>query len=79
MALPLVYQNKVGGVLCLADSLPLEPDMEVKEFARMAAEHLAQFLENFFIKRRLYNLQQQSAQTGEPAEEAFNDADAGRA
>ncbi|MDR2050795.1 MAG: GAF domain-containing protein [Deltaproteobacteria bacterium] len=79
MALPLVYQNKVRGVLCLADRLPLELDMEVREFARMAAEHLAQFLENFFIRRRFHNLQQQSARTGEAAGEALPEMDSDHA
>ncbi len=58
MAIPLVIQRKVRGVLCLASETPLDIGMEVQEFGRMAAEHLALFLENLFVKCRLRDLHQ---------------------
>lgn len=58
IAIPLVIQRKVRGVLCLASEAPLEIDSEVQEFARMGAEHLSLFLENLFVKCRLRDLHQ---------------------
>lgn len=58
LALPLIIQRKVRGVLCLASETPVDTGSEVQEFARMAAEHLALFLENLFVKCRLRDLHQ---------------------
>lgn len=53
MVLPLIIQGSPWGVLCLADEAPLSLAEETRAFAGMAAEHLALFLENLFIKCRL--------------------------
>lgn len=58
LAIPLIIQRKVRGVLCLASEAPLDTGSEVQEFARMAAEHLSLFLENLFVKCRLRDLHQ---------------------
>lgn len=58
LTIPLVIQRKVRGVLCMASVEPLDTGSEVQEFARMAAEHLALFLENLFVKCRLRDLHQ---------------------
>ncbi|MDR2892365.1 MAG: GAF domain-containing protein [Deltaproteobacteria bacterium] len=56
MALPLIIQRKVRGVLCLASKSPLPIGADVQDFARMASEHLALFLENLYVKCRLRDL-----------------------
>jgi GAF domain-containing protein len=56
MAVPLVIQRKTRGVLCLAHGTPMRVDEPAKDFVRMAAEHLALFLENLYIKCRLRDL-----------------------
>lgn len=58
LAIPLIIQRKVRGVLCLASEAPVDIGSEVQEFARMSAEHLALFLENLFVKCRLRDLHQ---------------------
>lgn len=58
LAIPLIIQRKVRGVLCLASELPVDIGSEVQEFVRMSAEHLALFLENLFVKCRLRDLHQ---------------------
>lgn len=50
MALPLIVQRKTRGVLCLARETPFEITGETRDFAHMAAEHLALFLENLYVK-----------------------------
>lgn len=59
MAIPLVFQRKVRGVLCLASAQALELDAEAREFACLAGEYLAQLLETFSIKCRLRDMHQQ--------------------
>jgi GAF domain-containing protein len=56
MLMPLVIQRKVRGVLCLASKKPLLIDQDVQDFAVMASEHMALFLENLFVKCRLRDL-----------------------
>jgi transcriptional regulator with GAF, ATPase, and Fis domain len=56
MLLPLIIQRKVRGVLCLASKNPLLIDQDVQDFAVMASEHMALFLENLFVKCRLRDL-----------------------
>ena len=58
LAIPLIIQRKVRGVLCLASEYPVDIGDEVQEFARMSAEHLSLFLENLFVKCRLRDLHQ---------------------
>ena len=57
-AVPLIIQRKTRGVLCLACETPREPDEAGNDFVRMAAEHLALFLENLYIKCRLRDMNQ---------------------
>ncbi len=59
MLLPLVIQRKTRGVFCLGSGVPLEMNDEVRDFARMASEHLALFLENLYVKCRLRDLHRQ--------------------
>ena len=56
LALPLIIQRKVRGVLCLASKPPLPISDDLQDFARMAAEHLGLFLENLYVKCRLRDL-----------------------
>jgi GAF domain-containing protein len=60
LALPLIIQRKTRGVLCLAHDLPMEINEATQDFARMAAEHLALFLENLYVKCRLRDLHRQT-------------------
>ncbi len=66
MALPLIIQRKTRGVLCLANDTPLPLTEELKEFTRMASEHLALFLENLYVKCRLRDVCQTMAREPEP-------------
>ncbi len=59
MAVPLIFQRKTRGVLCLADGIPKNPGDAGRDFVLMAAEHLALFLENLYIKCRLRDLHHQ--------------------
>ncbi len=56
MACPLVIQRKTRGVLCLAAEQRLEMSEATKDFVKMAADHLALFLENIYVKCRLRDL-----------------------
>lgn len=58
MALPLIIQRKVRGVLCLASVEPINLGIDVQDFVRMSSEHLALFLENLYVKCRLRDLHQ---------------------
>ena len=58
MAIPMIIQRKVRGVLCLAGKARADEGMETQEFVCMAAEHLALFLESLFLKYRLRDLHQ---------------------
>ncbi|MDR2489150.1 MAG: GAF domain-containing protein [Desulfovibrio sp.] len=60
LALPLIIQRKTRGVLCLAHDLPMEINGATQDFARMASEHLALFLENLYVKCRLRDLHRQT-------------------
>ena len=60
IAMPLVIQRKTRGVLCLAHDTPMQINEATKDFVRMAAEHLALFLENLYIKCRLRDLHRQT-------------------
>lgn len=60
IAMPLIIQRKTRGVLCLACDTPMEPDEAGNDFIRMAAEHLALFLENLYVKCRLRDLHRQT-------------------
>lgn len=53
MALPLLVQRKVRGVLCFASSNAHASSDGIVEFARMASEHLSLYLENLYVKCRL--------------------------
>jgi GAF domain-containing protein len=53
LALPVVIQRKTRGVLCLAHDLPMEIHELTRDFSGMAADHLALFLENLYVKCRL--------------------------
>jgi GAF domain-containing protein len=55
-ALPLVIQRRTRGVLCLAHETPLRVTASARDFIRMAADHMALFLENLFVKSRLRDL-----------------------
>jgi GAF domain-containing protein len=55
-ALPLVIQRRTRGVLCLAHETPLRIGGAMQDFIRMAADHMALFLENLFVKSRLRDL-----------------------
>ena len=55
IALPVMVQRKIRGVFCLAKESPLELTEDAQNFIRMATEHLALFLENLYIKSRLYD------------------------
>ncbi len=63
-ALPLVIHRKTRAVLSLAHEHPMEVQDHLKEFVNMAAEHLALFLENLYVKDHLKRLHQQAQQTG---------------
>ncbi len=58
MALPLLMQRKTRGVLCLASSTPqpMPMDDELRDFARMVAEHLSLFLENLLVRSWLMEM-----------------------
>ena len=56
LAVPLVMQRKTRAVLCLAHDVPMRVPDPTKDFVRMAAEHLALFLENLYVKCRLRDL-----------------------
>jgi GAF domain-containing protein len=70
LALPLVIQRKTRGVLGLAHALPMEIHERTLDFATMAAEHLALFLENLYVKYRLRDLyrETQAGGNGDSAE-----------
>ena len=55
-AYPLIIQRKTRGVLCLAHEGSVLVDTETKDFVRMAADHLALFLENLYVKCKLRDL-----------------------
>lgn len=65
IAVPLVIQRKTRGVLCLGHDIPMEIPEFTKDFIKMAAEHLALFLENLYVKCRLRDLHQQAVATRE--------------
>lgn len=67
MTLPLIIQRKTRGVLCLASRQAAPLSQDAQDFARMASEHLALFLENLFVKCRLRDLHKSIA---EPASAA---------
>ena len=75
MALPLFMQRKARGVLCLTNDMPLSLSEGTKNFALMASEHLALFLENLYIKSRLRDIRQ-SMVAGKSAAENDARADA---
>jgi signal transduction protein with GAF and PtsI domain len=71
LALPLIIQRKTRGVLCLAHDLPMKINGATQDFARMASEHLALFLENLYVKCRLRDLHRKTHETedtGMPSE-----------
>lgn len=55
-AFPLIIQRKTRGVLCLAHDAPVRIRPETEDFLRMAAEHLALFLENLYVKCKFRDL-----------------------
>ena len=55
-AFPLIVQRKTRDVLCLAHHESTLIDTETKDFIRMAADHLALFLENLYVKCKLRDL-----------------------
>ncbi|MGE4299867.1 MAG: GAF domain-containing protein [Desulfovibrionaceae bacterium] len=57
ICLPLHFQKATRGVLCLASTRPLPLDDGLKVFASMAAECLATFLENLYLRSRLQEAQ----------------------
>ncbi|MDR1945767.1 MAG: GAF domain-containing protein [Desulfovibrio sp.] len=59
-ALPLVIQRRTRGVLCLAHEVPLRITSATQDFMRMAADHMALFLENLFVKCRLRDLHREA-------------------
>ena len=63
LALPLVVHRKTLGVLCLAHDSPANISDSMQDFVSMAAEHLALFLENLYVKCRLRDLHQQIQET----------------
>jgi signal transduction protein with GAF and PtsI domain len=65
MALPLIIQRKTRGVLCIAHDTPIPLTEELKEFAGMASEHLALFLENLYVKCRLRDVFEDMARVAE--------------
>ncbi len=65
MALPLLLQRKTRGVLCLAAEEPLEVSDATRDFVQMAADHLALFLENLYVKCRLRDVCTAAAQREE--------------
>jgi signal transduction protein with GAF and PtsI domain len=64
MAAPLLIQRKTLGVLCLASDVPFALCEETRNFALMASEHLALFLENLYIKGRLRDAYQNMVPKG---------------
>ena len=56
MALPIIVQHRIRGVLCLAHDTPLPIQQATQDFVRMAAEHLSLFLENLYLKSRLRDM-----------------------
>lgn len=65
LALPLVIQRKTRGVLALAHDHPMEIHGQTLDFATMAAEHLALFLENLYVKYRLRDLYRETQAGGD--------------
>jgi GAF domain-containing protein len=59
-ALPLVIQRRTRGVLCLAHETPLRVTAAMRDCMRMAADHMALFLENLFVKSRLRDLHREA-------------------
>ena len=53
VCLPLIIHKRTRGVLVLAHKSPIDIPPEVKVFMEMAADHLALFLENLYLKNRL--------------------------
>jgi len=56
MCLPVVISQSTRGVLCLAHTTALPMPEVMRSFTRQAADHLALFLENLYLKNRLRNL-----------------------
>lgn len=77
MALPLVIQRKTRGVLCLAKEMPLHIGDELRDFMRMASEHLALFLENLYVKCRLRDVSEAAAGLRQQLDEQMGKQEAG--
>jgi signal transduction protein with GAF and PtsI domain len=56
MCLPVVISRSTRGVLCLAHTTALPMPEVMRSFVRQAADHLALFLENLYLKNRLRGL-----------------------
>jgi len=56
MCLPVVISQSTRGVLCLAHTTALPMPEAMRSFVRQAADHLALFLENLYLKNRLRGL-----------------------
>ncbi|CAM2057639.1 GAF domain protein [Desulfovibrionales bacterium] len=54
ICLPLTVHKKTRGVLGWASEEPLELTKEIRNYTRMAGEHLALFLENLYMRGLLY-------------------------
>jgi GAF domain-containing protein len=56
MCLPVVINQSTRGVLCLAHTTALPMPEVMRSFVHQAADHLALFLENLYLKNRLRSL-----------------------
>ncbi len=57
ICLPIYMHKRPRGVLCLANEHSVPVPEDLKGFVRMAAEHLALFLENLYLKNQLHDLE----------------------
>jgi len=56
ICLPVIINKSTRGVVCLAHTSVVDMNKMLRSFVKQSTEHLALFLENLYLKNKLYNM-----------------------